>query len=146
MSFLRIRRYLKVFQLLDVVHQQFFEGYDSRLPDKGKKTRFPSKAQPSSVLYDVRVSAVNISVLVRGFTFFSQIIIPGLRLQTFDGLHILFSSLIPLDTRPETADIWNLAEAFGATCHTELSSQVTHLVAAKARLPPFRHASHQTHI
>jgi len=63
--------------------------------------------------------------------FFVQIIIPGLRLQTFDGLHMLFSSVIPLDTRPESTDIWNLAEAFGATCHAELSSQVTHLVAAK---------------
>jgi len=61
----------------------------------------------------------------------AQIIIPGLRLQTFDGLHILFSSVIPLDTRPETTDIWNLAEAFGASCHTELSGEVTHLVAAK---------------
>ena len=65
------------------------------------------------------------------FISFAQIIIPGLRLQTFDGLHILFSSVIPLDTRPETTDIWNLAEAFGASCHTELSSEVTHLVAAK---------------
>ncbi len=63
--------------------------------------------------------------------FFAQIIIPGLRLRTFDGLHLLFSSVIPLDTRPETTDIWNLAEAFGASCHTELSSEVTHLVAAK---------------
>lgn len=62
---------------------------------------------------------------------FAQIIIPGFRLQTFDGLHILFSSVIPLDTRPETTDIWNLAEAFGASCHTELSSKITHLVAAK---------------
>ena len=65
--------------------------------------------------------------------FFAQIIIPGLRLQTFDGLHLLFSSVIPLDTRPETTDIWNLAEAFGASCHTELSSEVTHLVAAKVQ-------------
>ena len=65
--------------------------------------------------------------------FLAQIIIPTLRLQTFDGLHVLFSSVIPLDTRPETTDIWNLAEAFGASCHTELSSEVTHLVAAKVQ-------------
>ena len=71
--------------------------------------------------------------------FFVQIIIPGLRLRTFDGVHILFSSVIPLDTRPESTDIWNLAEAFGATCHTELSSEVTHLVAAKVLCPPLGH-------
>jgi RNA polymerase II subunit A-like phosphatase len=71
------------------------------------------------------------------YFFLAQIIIPGLRLQTFDGMHILFSSVIPLDTRPESTDIWNLAEAFGASCHTELSSEVTHLVAAKVLLLPF---------
>ncbi|KAI0304581.1 hypothetical protein BC826DRAFT_1836 [Russula brevipes] len=104
----------RVKRLLDVVHQRFFEAYDSRPSDKGDQTKFSSKAQPSSsILYDVRI------------------IIPSLRLRTFDGLHILFSSVIPLDTRPETTDIWNLAEAFGATCHAELSSEVTHLVAAK---------------
>ncbi|KAI9460489.1 hypothetical protein BJY52DRAFT_1118068 [Lactarius psammicola] len=103
----------RVKRLLDVVHQQFYEAYGNRLPEKGK-TKFASKAKPSaSVLYDTRI------------------IIPGLRLQTFDGLHILFSSVIPLDTRPESTDVWNLAEAFGATCHTELSGEVTHLVAAK---------------
>lgn len=104
----------RIKQLLDAVHQRFFEAYDNRPPDKGGKAKFLNKTHPSSsILYDVRI------------------IIPGFRLQTFDGLHILFSSVIPLDTRPETTDIWNLAEAFGASCHTELSSEVTHLVAAK---------------
>lgn len=79
------------------------------------------------------MSTVITPITKEGFIFLAQIIIPGLRLQTFDGLHILFSSVIPLDTRPETTDIWNLAEAFGASCHTEFSSEVTHLVAAKVR-------------
>jgi hypothetical protein len=94
-----------------------------------------NKAQPSSsILFDVRVSSHHFNHKA-GFQqiVFAQIIIPGFRLQTFDGLHILFSSVIPLDTRPESTDIWNLAEAFGASCHTELSSEVTHLVAAKVR-------------
>ncbi|KAH9081749.1 hypothetical protein EDB83DRAFT_2502993 [Lactarius deliciosus] len=103
----------RVKRLLDTVHQQFYEAYEDRRPEKGK-TKSTSKAKPSaSVLYDTRI------------------IIPGLRLRTFDGLHILFSSVIPLDARPESTDVWNLAEAFGATCHIELSGEVTHLVAAK---------------
>ncbi|KAI9512484.1 hypothetical protein F5148DRAFT_1279614 [Russula earlei] len=103
----------RVKRLLDAIHEQFFEAYDNRAPDK-ERTKFVNKAQPSSsVLYDIRI------------------IIPGLRFQTFDGLHILFSSVIPLDARPESTDIWNLAEAFGATCYTELTREVTHLVAAK---------------
>jgi RNA polymerase II subunit A-like phosphatase len=104
----------RIKRLLDIVHEQFFEAYDTQPSDNGGNAKILNKAQPSSsILYDVRI------------------IIPGLRLQTFDGLHILFSSVIPLDTRPETTDIWNLAEAFGASCHTEFSSEVTHLVAAK---------------
>ncbi|KAI0274968.1 hypothetical protein BC834DRAFT_23573 [Gloeopeniophorella convolvens] len=104
----------RVKRLLDAVHRRFFEAYDSRPPEKGKKPKALNKARPSPhVLYDARI------------------IIPGLRLQTFDGVHILFSSVIPLDTKPKTTDVWNLAEAFGATCHTELSSEITHLVAAK---------------
>jgi len=43
----------------------------------------------------------------------------------------LFSSVIPLDTVPESTEIWKTAQAFGAECYTELSSRVTHVVAAK---------------
>ncbi|KAI9444894.1 hypothetical protein H4582DRAFT_2108679 [Lactarius indigo] len=98
----------RVKRLLDTVHQQFYEAYDDRLPKAGK-AKSTSRAKPSaSVPYDTRVGC-----------------------RRLIGLHILFSSVIPLDTRPESTDVWNLAEAFGATCHTELSGEVTHLVAAK---------------
>lgn len=62
-------------------------------------------------------------------------IIPEIRKHTFDGTHLLFSSVIPLDTRPESTEIWRTAEAFGAKCYTELSARITHVVAAKVRLP-----------
>jgi hypothetical protein len=137
-SRLEMWRYLKGFQLLDTVHQQFFEAYDNPPPGKGKKAGFSSIAQPLSALHDVRVRATPTLITCEG-SCFPQVIIHGLRLQTFDGLHIVFSSLIPLDTRPESADIWNLAEAFGATCHIELTGEVTHLVAAKACLFPSPH-------
>ena len=43
--------------------------------------------------------------------------------------------MIPLDTRPESTEIWRTAEAFGAKCHTELNNRITHVVAAKVHLP-----------
>lgn len=49
----------------------------------------------------------------------------------FAGVHILFSSVIPLDTQPETTEIWRMAHTFGARCSTELNSEVTHVVSAK---------------
>jgi hypothetical protein len=54
-----------------------------------------------------------------------------MRKSTFAGVHIVFSSVIPLDAQPQKTDIWNTALAFGATCDTEISSRTTHLVAAK---------------
>jgi hypothetical protein len=66
-----------------------------------------------------------------------QRIIPRLRSEVFEGVHILFSSVIPLDTQPETTEIWRLAHMFGARVSTELKSDITHVVAAK--VCPFIH-------
>jgi RNA polymerase II subunit A-like phosphatase len=54
-----------------------------------------------------------------------------MRSETLKDVHILFSSVIPLDTKPESTEIWRVAYMFGAKCYTELSSQITHVVAAK---------------
>ena len=60
-----------------------------------------------------------------------QRIIPRLRSDVFEGVHILFSSVIPLDTKPETTEVWRMAHMFGAYCSTELTNDITHVVAAK---------------
>lgn len=65
-----IRINLNCFQLLDGVHQQFYEAYDDRRLEKGK-TKLASKAKPSaSVLYDTRVGTLPISVHPRAYLFF----------------------------------------------------------------------------
>lgn len=56
-----------------------------------------------------------------------------MRSKTLDGIHLVFSSVIPLDTKPESTEIWKVARMFGARCHTELNSFTTHVVAAKVR-------------
>lgn len=77
-----------------------------------------------------------------------QTIIPRIRTETLDGCHILFSSVIPLETRPEATEIWKTAIAFGAKCYTVFSHRVTHVVAAKVRLLPlfFPANAHQPHL
>ncbi|KAI0931282.1 hypothetical protein AcW1_001269 [Taiwanofungus camphoratus] len=102
----------RVRKILEEVHKRFYDEYDARPPDKKGTTHRTSK-RSESVRYDVRV------------------IIPRMRVATLEGVHILFSSVIPLDTRPEATDIWKTAHAFGAKCYTELSSRITHVVAAK---------------
>ncbi|EPQ60326.1 hypothetical protein GLOTRDRAFT_118635 [Gloeophyllum trabeum ATCC 11539] len=100
----------RVQQLLEEVHQLFYDIYDASRKEEGSRTgRKPTDPPP----YDVKH------------------IIPRLRMRTLEGVHILFSSVIPLDTNPRNTEIWRMACAFGAQCHTELSSEVTHVVAAK---------------
>ncbi|KAG5642167.1 hypothetical protein DXG03_003528 [Asterophora parasitica] len=97
----------KLYQLLNEVHDRFFNSYDSYTSRKvaGKRREKPP--------YDVTR------------------IIPGIRTEVLEGVHILFSSVIPLDTRPESTEIWKMAHMFGARCSTELKSDITHVVAAK---------------
>ncbi|KIJ57127.1 hypothetical protein M422DRAFT_198518 [Sphaerobolus stellatus SS14] len=108
---------VRLANLLEEVHGKFYDAYDARLPealpDKRKATLVDGRPVDASVAYDVKL------------------IIPRLRARTLAGVHIVFSSVIPLDVNPRTTEMWKTAEIFGATCHTALSKQVTHLVAAK---------------
>ncbi|KAH8119974.1 hypothetical protein DFH11DRAFT_1500359 [Phellopilus nigrolimitatus] len=105
---------VRVGQLLDEVHRRFFAAYDNRLPENNTGKRRKSVAQ-REVPYDVKF------------------IIPSIRKETFKDLHILFSGMIPTNMRVdhETTEIWRMARAFGATCHKDLSKEVTHVVASK---------------
>ncbi|GBE77556.1 RNA polymerase II subunit A C-terminal domain phosphatase [Sparassis crispa] len=102
---------IRVRQLLEKVHEQFYAAYDLRSPVT--KTSKRKGAAPPRVPYDVRS------------------IIPVMRADVLRGVHILFSSVIPLDTRPEVTEVWRTAHAFGARCYTELSGRITHVVATK---------------
>ncbi|CAK5280408.1 unnamed protein product [Mycena citricolor] len=92
-------------ELLDQVHGRFFASYEA-------SPKSPSKIGGRQEYDTTRI-------------------IPRMRREVFDGLVILFSSVIPLDTNPETAEIWKLAVMFGAECTTTLEPGVTHVVAAK---------------
>ncbi|TCD66479.1 Carboxy-terminal domain (CTD) phosphatase [Steccherinum ochraceum] len=103
----------RVQNLLDEVHRRYFVAHDAKGSNATPKRKPGRRLSKSQVDYDVRI------------------IIPQLRQLTLDGVHILFSSVIPLDTRPESTEIWRTALAFGAQCYTELSAKITHVVAAK---------------
>ncbi|KAI9570383.1 hypothetical protein HD554DRAFT_2321490 [Boletus coccyginus] len=104
----------RVGTLLEDVHRQFFHAYDRPSPEGRNKRRRSGNEQPRlSKPYDV-----------------TRIILE-MRSRTLDGVHIVFSSVIPLDTTPETTEIWKVAHMFGARCHTELDESTTHVVAAK---------------
>ncbi|KAI1314709.1 Carboxy-terminal domain (CTD) phosphatase [Mortierella claussenii] len=60
-----------------------------------------------------------------------KVIISNMKSEVLRRTNIVFSSVIPLGQRPESADIWRQARTFGANCFTKLSSRITHVVAAK---------------
>ncbi|KAI0660647.1 hypothetical protein C8Q70DRAFT_913594 [Cubamyces menziesii] len=105
----------RVKQILELVHERFYTAWEKRKPEDEPKTgkRKHGKRTEAQIEYDVRT------------------IIPRIRMETLEGCHILFSSVIPLDTRPEATEIWKTAHAFGAKCYTELTPRITHVVAAK---------------
>ncbi|KAH9947104.1 hypothetical protein B0H21DRAFT_740322 [Amylocystis lapponica] len=105
---------VRVRKILEDVHQLFYDAYDFHKAKQKDSKHKPRKQQESvSPPHDVRT------------------IIPRMRMDVLEGVNILFSSVIPLDTRPEATDIWKTAHAFGAKCYTELTSRITHVVAAK---------------
>lgn len=103
---------IRVSSLLTHIHEEFYTSYDARAHEKKGKPK-SSSHRKHGVQHDVTN------------------IIPRMRFDTFKGLHLVFSSVIPLDTKPETTEVWKMAHLFGATCSTELSTSVTHVVAAK---------------
>ncbi|KAI6031553.1 hypothetical protein BKA83DRAFT_26767 [Pisolithus microcarpus] len=104
----------RVGDLLESVHRWFYTAYDSYSAEEHKHKRtLPPTGIPSAKPYDVTQ------------------IIPRMRERTLEGVHILFSSVIPLDTQPDTSEVWKVACMFGAKCYQELSARVTHVVAAK---------------
>ncbi|CAD6913183.1 unnamed protein product [Tilletia controversa] len=58
-------------------------------------------------------------------------IIAEMKAQVLKGCHIVFSGVVPLGQNLELSEPWRTATEFGARCHRDLTSSVTHLVAAR---------------
>ena len=99
---------VRVGNILDIIHSRFFAEYESASSPQ-LSSSFSLKKRPFDVTR----------------------IIPSLRSSVFEGVTILFSSVIPLDTPPETTEVYRLARMFGAKVEMELGKDVTHVVAAK---------------
>lgn len=52
-----------------------------------------------------------------------------LLLQVLEGVVLVFSRVIPLETNPRQHPLWLLAEQYGATCSEQCSEDTTHVVA-----------------
>ncbi|KAE8214124.1 hypothetical protein CF327_g2438 [Tilletia walkeri] len=72
-------------------------------------------------------------------------IIAEMKAQVLKGCHIVFSGVVPLGQNLELSDPWRTATEFGARCHRDLTSSVTHLVAARGGTAKVYQAQRQKH-
>ncbi|KAJ1658821.1 CTD phosphatase Fcp1 [Dispira simplex] len=105
----------QVLRRLEEIHRRFYEAYDAQ--GQGRKVPDP----------DVSV------------------ILPQMKHKVLAGVHLVFSSVIPLQMNPRQSDIWQWARSFGAQCSENItrfqagkggrkiprSVFVTHVVAGK---------------
>jgi len=49
--------------------------------------------------------------------------------QVLEGVQLVFSRVIPLETNPRQHPLWLLAEQYGATCTEQCTDDTTHVVA-----------------
>ncbi|KAK0455901.1 hypothetical protein EV421DRAFT_1749339 [Armillaria borealis] len=104
----------RVAKLLDEVHQRFFDAHDASSSNKRKRGEDERDVTK---------------------------IIPSIRCKVLQGVHIVFSSLFPMDTKPESSEVWKMARTFGAKCSAELVEGITHVVAAKPGTDKVNHGS-----
>ncbi|KAF9582816.1 Carboxy-terminal domain (CTD) phosphatase, partial [Lunasporangiospora selenospora] len=90
-----------ILEILETIHERFYDAREQYLQGESRK-----QADVKAIIQDMK------KTVLRGF-------------------NLVFSSIIPLGQDPERADIWRQAAIFGAECSHDLSSRVTHLVAAK---------------
>ncbi|KAG8741661.1 Carboxy-terminal domain (CTD) phosphatase [Ceratobasidium sp. 414] len=99
----------RIYYVLDEIHTRFFQAYEQEWVAGNRGGR---------------VLSAN-----RGFNV--QRIIPAIKRRVLAGVHILFSSVIPINADPTSSEYWRQSELFGAKCYTKLGPQITHVVAAK---------------
>ncbi|KZT54677.1 hypothetical protein CALCODRAFT_473029, partial [Calocera cornea HHB12733] len=106
----------RVLRILEEIHRRYFEQYDLYARDKAHH-REPSVME----------------------------IIPEMKAAVLAGVHLVFSSLIPIDMPPQNTDLWRQALQFGAACYTRVTREVTHVVAAKRGTEKVRQALAKAH-
>ncbi|KAL9934006.1 hypothetical protein V8E36_007088 [Tilletia maclaganii] len=72
-------------------------------------------------------------------------VIVEMKARVLRGCHIVFSGVVPLGQQLETSEPWRMATEFGARCHRDLTSSVTHLVAARGGTAKVYQAQRQKH-
>lgn len=141
----------RVEAVLMEVHKQYFHAYDLA-KDKG----LVQDQAPTRIDYDVTVSVIVLLLntwvngylslsfrklsrrygreLFRDFICCSPALFPLIRtLRSESIIDGRFCRILIIDR----SEVWRLARLYGAICHSDLNSAVTHVVAAKVRIPWF---------
>lgn len=95
------------------MHARFFEGEDARESGGGRAAAPTAAAAAAADVPSVKV------------------LLPAHRVGVLAGVHVCFSRCFDLRYDVRENELWIMAEKFGATCHEDLSDEITHVVAKK---------------
>eukprot|EP01105_Mastigella_eilhardi_P019110 TRINITY_DN447_c0_g1_i6.p1 TRINITY_DN447_c0_g1~~TRINITY_DN447_c0_g1_i6.p1 ORF type:complete len:331 (-),score=68.13 TRINITY_DN447_c0_g1_i6:191-1183(-) len=73
-------------------------------------------------------------------------IVAGMKSKILAGVHIVFSSVIPMSTDSTKFPLWKQATAAGAVCHETFSEEITHVVAARPSTEKVNKALHTRNV
>ncbi|KAJ1339971.1 hypothetical protein BSLG_005406 [Batrachochytrium salamandrivorans] len=126
---------------LEVLPKVSFAIADTPLP----LDRAPGIAKKRPVLIDTdhELSLIKLLMMYIHSTFYERsdigdiqnsdvrVIVPEMKRKILSGVHILFTSIIPLGLDPHRHEHWISATSYGAVCHIDLDAEVTHVIAGK---------------
>ena len=129
------------------VHKQFYDTYDRRLLTatsskrlaevrSGGEKKLPARPPPS-----LRNGLVDLALVPD-----VKEVMPAIKTAVLAGVVLVFSGIVPLGVDPVTSELGRWVRSFGATVRLRVSSQVTHLVAARAETQKVNQALRLRHV
>ncbi|KAK2737300.1 Carboxy-terminal domain (CTD) phosphatase [Myotisia sp. PD_48] len=118
---------------LQLIHERFFEEYNLKRTQSlgGRISALRGQRAPAAKDKDVDLRIVpDVKVLL-----------PQIKRPTLEGLMLVFSGVLPLNTDTQNADISLWAKSFGAVIENKISLRTTHLVAGRNRTAKVREAT-----
>ena len=112
---------------LTMVHRAFYAEYDRRrMTNKGGRVATLAGKRKVPLSHDSDEPPSDL-ILVPDV----KTVMPTMKKKVLDGVHIVFSGVLPLHTDVQNADISVWARSFGANIDLEIKKRTTHLIAAR---------------
>ncbi|KAI9738173.1 MAG: Carboxy-terminal domain (CTD) phosphatase [Cirrosporium novae-zelandiae] len=119
---------------LRAVHRAFFEEYERKLAGAQGGRVAALRGEKKIPVGDTRTIDLRLVPDVKD-------VMPQMKHRVFEGVVIVFSGVVPLNTDLQNADISLWAKSFGARISSRIGKKTTHVIAARNRTAKVRQAA-----